>query len=623
MIESFLSGLFFYFVPITIGLLFTKNRYLFFPIGVLISYLLVILFFALKNILGFSIPPQFIHPALLTIFGLASAIAVISRFTNFRKPLKSLSINNILIPTSLFIFAFMVFFLIWKQNSPFPLQLNWDIYEHITLVNQMLLGNFSVIPSKLSDTFTFDGYTTLFHSLLLTTQIPFNNNLINTYWFLEFFHYYSILIASFILFKNIKNSFGFAFFAAILTGLIFESSIVYTNLFLIPQTFTTLLFIIIFSYVYGKKPVLFNIHRHKFSLKTIKTTELILFILSLVTMLISHFVIGSFGLGLIFLTIILQSLPVSFLKRISQLSVGLLIIVIIASLFVNIPLTGREEASYFSLSPTKKLSLFTDWYGLLFIPLFFGGLISSYKESGKFHKFESYILVILSLIALSVSIAPLSYFTKFFVIARTLINSLCFLFLYEAISVFKKSKYLFFIIFIAIFFLTFLISQLNYKNIIVYKNYASHISYQDIEAASWLTTHTKPNDLIISDPATQYVLEAISGTNSQGGAYMDDNSRKLLISLEQETNPTLYISKLRQIQDLFPENNLGNQKYFILSGRYISWQKLPDDQQRSFFYNIWSPKDLDPNLPENIDRVFNSDQFELVYQNNQIRIYKI
>ena len=58
--------------------------------------------------------------------------------------------------------ATLVSYLIWRMYSPYPSPLNWDIWEHQTAIHAILNGNISLLPSQLSDTFGFNGYTTLF-----------------------------------------------------------------------------------------------------------------------------------------------------------------------------------------------------------------------------------------------------------------------------------------------------------------------------------------------------------------------------------------------------------------------------------------------------------------------------
>lgn len=619
MFLTIFSSFLFYLFPILIGALLIRNKYFFFPIGVLTTYILFFLGFQLQNIF-----PQLSYASSLKylLFGI-SGISLFLLPIFYFKHLKSaftksktkiyLSIATIIVSSSL------LFFGLWKETTPFPLQLNWDIYEHITVANKITSGSHSILPSFISDTFTFNGYTTLFHSLLATTIIPFNTNLIENYWFIEYWHFLFLLIVTFFFFRSIQKSVIFALFSTIITSLIFESSIVYTNLFLIPQTFAATLFIILSCYVIKEKPITIDLKaKNKISFNGLRNT--FLFGISLFTLFISHFVIGTFAIGMIGLMILLQNFSVKHLKLISNLLIILVIATLITSAFFSVAITGREEANYFNLSLEQKILLLIDWYGLLFFPLFIGAIFTYIKSKDK----TELLLLALALFGFAISLAPFSYFTKFYVVARLFINAVSLLFLFNILQVFKHAKYVLYFFFLGILLLTFILSQLNYKNIITYNNKATHFSFEELNAANWLKENTTKKDFIISDPSTQYVLEGLSQTNSQGGAYMSEDTRNILITLEHESNPDIFYQRLSEIKDLNNnENDPTRTVYFIFSQRYLSWQKLPDEQQKSFFYNIWSPRDFDQKeLSEKLP-IFNSKNFTLVFQNNQLRIYKL
>lgn len=108
---------------------------------------------------------------------LSYCVAIISALMVYSAPIIGLillyrpsyeNIKNILKPlvwiTPLAILAYCI----WQWNSPYPF--NWDMYEHQTLINTMLAGNFHILPSYISDTFGFNGYTTLFHTLIALSQ---------------------------------------------------------------------------------------------------------------------------------------------------------------------------------------------------------------------------------------------------------------------------------------------------------------------------------------------------------------------------------------------------------------------------------------------------------------------
>src|SRR5450759_2105555 len=78
----------------------------------------------------------------------------------------------------------VAFYALWRWNSPYPSPLNWDIWEHQTVVNAIRSGSFALLPSQLSDTFRFNGYTTLFHVITAGIQNVLHVQNIPGFWWI-------------------------------------------------------------------------------------------------------------------------------------------------------------------------------------------------------------------------------------------------------------------------------------------------------------------------------------------------------------------------------------------------------------------------------------------------------
>lgn len=107
------------------------------------------------------------------------------------------------------------------------------------------------------------------------------------YWWIEYWHYLLTILATYFLTQKIFRKKELSLFSAVASGLIYESSIVYSNLFLIPQTLAAVLGILLLGEIINNSdyteiqiPIIRSI---------IKSVPVII---SLATIFFLHFVIG-------------------------------------------------------------------------------------------------------------------------------------------------------------------------------------------------------------------------------------------------------------------------------------------------------------------------------------------
>jgi hypothetical protein len=198
-------------------------------------------------------------------------------------------------------------------------------------------------------------------------------------------------IAAFILAKKVFGSNWLAFLSAIISSLVFESVVVYSTLFLIPQTLVALITILVAA--------------------EIKEYKWIMLLLAGAVILLMHYVVGA--LCLLILGILYLSLHVKFSpKRINLAILASILfstILIVSNLFIGWSVPGIEEASHFNFQLLPKISFLINWYGIF---LFTFGLIGSIKiiRNGNY---SQKILLCLALVILGIAFAPFSYFLKF------------------------------------------------------------------------------------------------------------------------------------------------------------------------------------------------------------------
>lgn len=598
MLADFFISVSFYLVPLFLGLLFTRGLILGYSIGVLSTFLIILIFnyFNLNYLL---------KPIFFLIF-LTSLLKIV------KNPNKNLTLNkNHIFVILLLFFSTLVFLVIWKKNTPYPLSINWDIYEHISVANNISNGFFGVLPSQISDTFTFDGYTSIFHSLLSLPKILFERELLGIYWWLEYWHYLSVTYVGFLLCKTLFNKTSAAILGGFLSALVFESSIVYSNLFLIPQTFSAL----IFAFLINNYLKSYNQPNSKY--QPFKLNDLLASIFLIISF---HFVIGLAATFIVILLYFLRKFDLKIVKYAVFVSVVVFLLSAFLNTFGSVPLTSREEARYFDLNLFKKLQLFLDWYGiyiLLFLPI---GIFYILKSNKK----PLFEILVITLFSASIAIAPFSYSYKFFVLTRYLLNiiivgGLIYTFGYLKLSI---QKILYFISIVFLFFV-FYFNQLSYKDQLQFLDYKTHFSFEEKNASEFLLKTYPLKTLLISDPGTQYIFEALTGLNSQGGAYMDYLTRKKLIEIYLKSDPEEIIKIIKEIDDLDPKYQKPQKRILILSGRFFAWEKLPQYQKESFYYNIWSPTIINSEDKKFVELMLKSSKTKLILENDQMTIIEI
>lgn len=605
MLTEFFSSLSFYFIPYLTGSLLTRKIFYAWILGTLfwfITYFIAEIVVSFFPLLTFSSLIKF----LLIFVNIIGFTNLLIRTIAKRKLLFRIDRLQIVSFFFIAIASTLVYFVIWKERTPYPLQLNWDIYEHIALANKIVEGHLSFMPSKISDTFTFNGYSPLFHILLSIPKILFNTSLLGVYWWLEYWHYLLTIAAFLFLAKNIFQNKWLTFIAVVVASFIFESTTVYSSLFLIPQTLVALIVILA---IYGCLE-----NRNGNIAYSIMITSF---------MILTHYVVGAVG-SIVYITFNLlqrRVITTTLIKIIILVSSVVFVVTLGIHYIGKWDLIPREEASYFNSSLLTKINYFFDWYSVA-LPLF---LFLGYWEIIKTGTLQQKIILILGLLTLSLSLLPFSYFLKFYTVGRYFIN-IVFVAGIGALMLYLPSKLRVFatcwiVVLLSIVFYT---NQAFYKKPLYFKGEMSHVSREEIEASSWLSKHVDPNSLIISDPSTQHVIEGLSEINTQGGAYMNIRTRRIL----SDINYTYDIKQIRQniksIHDLLPyEQKKETNRLFILSGRYFAWQRLSENQKNSFFYNIWVPHKIEDTDYLYIEFLLSSDSFNKVYENNELVVLEL
>lgn len=483
----------------------------------------------------------------------------------------------------------VIFYAIWRWNSPYPNPLNWDIWEHQTVINAIRHGSFAALPSQLSDTFRFDGYTTAFHLVLAGIQNLFKvQNILGFWWIAEGIFFVLTTLATYAFIYAITKNKLAAIAGGILSAGFFESAVAFSTLFLLPQTVAALLWVIGMTILLKQQTA-----KRKLIAATLTTFIILPF----------HAIVGA--LGGLFLFVMALDFNVNIL------------LVLIASyavptfLAAHFGLAGLNagEAQYFDQTLPQKLELLKGWYGFLPIPFLLLGMWKGNRT-----------LNVMLAASIGLLASPFPYVLKFVVIIRYIMIAVMAI----GIGKFLKpltsniARYFALGVVTVVTIVIFIANTTQWKNPVVFRGIATHVSSDEQDAAKFLKELYGSNSqaFLISDPATQYILEPLTGIDTQGGAYMNKLSRLHLLSAVQTDNAKDFVANLSQI---------GKTRIllFALSARTFKWLAAGNGDQMSIAFNIWRPDALSMNDELTIQQWETAFGLHEVYRNPSIVVFEI
>jgi len=499
-------------------------------------------------------------------------------------------------------------FWLWKWDSPPPNLLNWDIYEHQTLVNNLLSGRISLIPSHVSDTFQFNGYSTLFHLFIAVPQTIFNPDPMLFWWVAEWFHLITTIVLSYVLAFAVTRIKQVALLSAIIGAFVFESATAFTSLSLMPQTVAALLIVLLLAALFSSKKVPFW-----------------LYVLVVITAVLVHVLVGLAGTVLAVLThILLRS------NRVPKTAsvVGISIAAALGIFFVSQPLVAAlhlsglntgEAASFISDLP-QKLHMFETFYGWSLFVLFPLGLVSVLRRGNK----PEGIILALSLGMLGLVLSAFPYSLKLYTIGRYCVHVVMAIGVWSLIRNLPKIAQSMAIILIAACFIPAFVSNITqWKEPLLYKGRVTQMSDDERLAALFLKKKFEgKNVFLVSDPSTQYVLESVSGVNSQGGAYAKWVTRDALIRAFGAQSREEFLTPIYSVRDRVDQRK-PDLYLFVYSGRSAAWIRANPSDRESIAFNVWVPKALsfrDLKETDKLSRIFG---LSVIFQNADVVIFEL
>lgn len=530
----------------------------------------------------------------------------------------------------LFILATILTFvtlLIWHADSPYPNPLNWDMYEHQTLINEIRQGHFAFLTSQISDTFTVNSYPPFFHLVLAGLQVITRLPPLSFWWLFEKVFFFCTVLASIWLGWIVTKDKWAAFFSGMLGAFVFESHMAYTSLFLMPQTLCALVFV--FTLIRLLKR--FDLERSRGGRTSTRIFDFWQ-ILLMVIMFVAHYIVGTVAILTLLGTFFLLRFDLFKGRTFTRIfSIVPLVVfpVICATLMLKPDLTfdpfQTSESIHFNLNLAQKIEIVRQWYGLSFPILGVLGVWGIMKKEKKVKKVEKVILGI-GLFLIGLVLIPFPYVVKFYVLARYVWHVVFAIGLSWVISL-LGSKYIkvaaaTFVC--TIFVLIFINNQQGFKSILKYNKLTTHTTLYDKLVAEFLQENygNQEGVLLISEPATQGILEALSGVNTQGGVYATTETRKIVDNIYPTHDVWFIRSSLYQVKDKLAREH-GDKIFLVLSGRFFAWQEKSEVQKMDTSFNIWQPQDLTFRDKEYINWLKKQEDFSLVFENEGMAIFTV
>ncbi|NTV30919.1 hypothetical protein HGA91_03010 [candidate division WWE3 bacterium] len=456
--------------------------------------------------------------------------------------------------------------------------LTWDLYQHAGLWSIIVSGNLSLLPTHLSDTFQYAMYTPLFAVCfgLLSSFLQRFLTLQTSWWLIEGLFYILCATLAFVFSSIWTNDRRVWLISGLIGALSFESLLSQSGFSFVPQTAASVIGLISLTLIIKRK--------YYFSVILISVAWLF------------HAVLGFYALSLAVILLLCLRYR-SYLERIFQdkrklifLHIFFLVMILLlnSGLFRWDPF-NTIESRLFTVSLIDKVQTLLQWYGGWWVLFFIGLFAIGRKDSNNLH-----VISIITLVQLCIILSPFPYvlklytLTRYFIFTIMSIGGLCLLDQFSQIrwrTVIGGSL-------LALLCINFYINQITYK--MAYASYLGPATSSEDEISTALRLKEKygsdSSTILISDPATMQVFEGISGINTPGGVFVRDANRTSIDNLFPSKSIDDVKTQLRSIRDLIQAP--ATRILFVIDGRFMAWQRLPNQLRSDNTVSIWAPREL-------------------------------
>lgn len=498
-------------------------------------------------------------------FSLVCLSLISALIVGYKQNQKDIICNKSILLSLLYLLVLFIFSkLIFWQGIPKYTTLNTDSLTHIVAMKEIFInGKLSLNLKEISNSFTVFSYFPLFH-IILGPVILSNGvlNTINIYTILE--AYFSLISAIVIFFLFRKESVFSGLLLATLHLLMFENISAFTSMFLLPQTFVALLFLII--------------------LKSILDDEITLdlLIFACFILFITHFFIGGVASLILFTMFILKksSIPkyisfllslFSFLFLLSTILEKLSFFIFYRELFEDFSVRSAEFVIFDNFS---YLVLNFQTLGFLIVPILLIVLFRHLLWKKDILIVSSFLLILSGMI-----LADFPYASKFLLLIHYLIIFILADGLKYIIQINPKWKFFVLIILNIALLFTFTISTHEYKSIFLHDNMYELVNVSDYKLAEEF--QDLKDSYIISDPLTMTIMEAQTNGKTLGGIYTKE---------EYRIQVWKFLNNVINDQELIESLNLKRgDAYLVINSRAVDWRDKDEEFINSYTNLVWRP----------------------------------
>ncbi len=495
-----------------------------------------------------------------------------------------------------------------RSDSPYPSFVNWDALQHLTLAREMNRGAFSLDLTRYSDTFQLATYAPVYHAPLFLAWVASGATAEGLYWFLDLLHSLLAALVTFRLGWSIRGKALDALLAGSLGALTLESQIAMTGFSHMPQNLAGMYFAVCAADFLDRK---------------VPPRELTIQLLYLA---VAHFFVGGIGVALLGALHIVRALDQKGGLMVG-LKVGGVLIVAVSFLLAGYNSAFRMDpfsigdSAAFNLSADQKNDLFRHWYGYGYYA--YGILLAVLAWRTKGVRLR--IFCVVTGLLVPAILFPFPYSFKLFALAHFVLAPLVAAALASAFFEGRTRgvQVVNLALLVSAWFSIFAVNQeLSLKRWLRFEGVFTLVSQDEMVAARFLDQPRYRDTLLVAEPATQHILEGLSGVNTAGGTYATAATRGQLMDIFSSGSPERVRVSVFAVRDALRQGS-HDLRLLAVGPRAAHWMALDADDRLATFENIWTPQRATLGDEARVAFLAGSPGFQLVFKNPALALIEV